>query len=176
VAILPIRHYPDPVLRKVAEPVKVINKELRQLAADMTETMKAANGVGLAAPQVGESIRMVVVDFDPENGDPHVLINPVIVKRSRQKDICDEGCLSFPGLRSKVKRSLKVTCEAQNLDGDVVEYEAEDLAARAIQHELDHLDGMLFVDKVGPSDKLALKDSLEEMEDSYNKLISELEP
>ncbi len=174
-AILPIRHYPDPVLRKVAEPVKVIDEKLRQLAADMTETMKAANGVGLAAPQVGESIRMVVVDFDPENGDQHVLINPVIVKRSRQKDICDEGCLSFPGLKSKVKRSLKVTCEAQNLDGDVVEYEAEDLAARAIQHELDHLDGMLFVDKVGPSDKLALKDDLEEMEDSYQKLLDELE-
>lgn len=169
-AILPIKQYPDPVLRKVAEPVKTINKELRQLAADMIETMRDANGIGLAAPQVGESIRMVVVDFDPENHEPRVLINPVIVRRSRQKETIDEGCLSFPGLRSKVKRALKVTCEAQNLDGDVVEYQVEGLPARAVQHEIDHLDGMLFVDKVGPSDKLALRDGLAELEYTYNNL------
>ena len=170
VAILPIRHYPDPILRAVSEPVRTINAELRQLAADMIETMRDANGVGLAAPQVGHGIRMVIVDFDPENHEPRVLINPVIVKRSRQKETSDEGCLSFPGLRSKVKRALRVVCEAQNLDGDVVEYQAEGLSARAVQHEIDHLDGMLFVDKVGPSDKLSLRDELAELEYTYNNL------
>lgn len=169
-AILPIRQYPDPVLRKAAEPVKTINDDLRRLAADMIETMQDANGVGLAAPQVGESIRMVVVDFDPDNHEPRVLINPVIVKRSRQKEMCDEGCLSFPGLRSKVKRAAKVVCEAQNLDGDIIEYQVEGLSARAVQHELDHLDGILFVDKVGPSDKLSLREDLAELEYAYENL------
>ena len=171
-AILPIRQYPDPVLRTPAEPVKVIDEKLRALAADMIETMEDANGVGLAAPQVGESIRMVIVDFDPENRDPRVLINPVITKRSGRKELGDEGCLSFPGIRSKVKRSPRVVCEAQNLDGELVEYQAEGLSARAVQHEIDHLDGLLFVDKVGPSDKLSLRDELAEMEESYDELHS----
>ena len=172
-AILPIRRYPDPVLRKAAEPVRTINKELRQLAADMIETMGDANGIGLAAPQVGKPIRMVVVDFDPENHEPRVLVNPVVVKKSRQKETVDEGCLSFPGLKSKVKRSLKVVCEAQTLDGDIVEYQTEGLPARAIQHEIDHLDGMLFVDKVGPSDKLSLREGLAELEYAYDQLGGE---
>ena len=172
-AILPIRTYPDPVLRKEAEPVTVIDAKLRQLAADMIETMQDANGVGLAAPQVGVSLRMVIVDFDPENGDPRVLINPVITKRSGRKEVGDEGCLSFPGLRSRVKRSPRVVCEAQNLDGDIVEYQAEDLSARAVQHELDHLDGMLFVDKVGPSDKQSIQPELEELEATWEELHME---
>ena len=169
-AILPIRKYPDPVLRKKAKPVTVIDARLRKLAADMIETMEDANGVGLAAPQVGVSLRMVIVDFDPEVRDPRVLINPVITKRSGRKVLDDEGCLSFPGLRSRVKRSPEVICEAQNLDGEVVEYQAEGLSARAIQHELDHLDGLLFVDKVGPSDKLTIRDELAEMEETYADL------
>lgn len=169
-AILPIRKYPDPVLRRPAEPVAIIDDKLRRLAAEMLETMEDAGGVGLAAPQVGESVRMAIVDFDPENHDPRVLINPVIVKRVGRKASGDEGCLSFPGLRSKVKRSPCVICEAQNLDGDVVEYQAAGLAARAVQHELDHLDGLLFIDKVGPSDKLSLQDELAEMEENYNAI------
>ena len=172
-AILSIKRYPDPILRQVAEPVKIINTELRTLAANMIETMHDANGVGLAAPQVGVSLRMVVVDFDPENPDPRVLINPVILKKSRQKETLDEGCLSFPNVRSKVKRAFKVVCEAQNLDGDIIEYSAEEMPARAIQHEIDHLDGMLFVDKVGPSDKLSLRDELAELEYAYNKIAGE---
>ena len=170
VALLPIRTYPDPVLRGEAKPVTVIDARLRQLAADMIETMQEANGVGLAAPQVGVGLRMAIVDFDPENGDPRVLINPVITKRSGRKELGDEGCLSFPGLRSRVKRSPRVVCEAQNLDGEIVEYQAEDLSARAVQHELDHLDGLLFVDKVGPSDKQSIQGELEEMEENYAEL------
>lgn len=169
-AILPIRRYPDPVLREPAKPVTVIDASLRQLAADMIETMEDANGVGLAAPQVGVGLRIVIVDFDPENRDPRVLINPVITKRGGKKELGEEGCLSFPGLRSRVKRSPRVVCEAQNLDGEVVEYQAEDLPARAVQHELDHLDGQLFVDKVGPSDKQSLRDELLELEENYAAL------
>lgn len=169
-AILPIRKYPDPVLREPAKPVTVIDARLRQLAADMIETMEDANGVGLAAPQVGVGLRMVIVDFDPENHDPRVLINPSIVRRIGRKELGDEGCLSFPGMRSRVKRNPGVICEAQNLDGEIVEYQAEGLAARAVQHELDHLDGMLFIDKVGPSDRQSLRDELLELEDSYQEL------
>jgi peptide deformylase len=169
-AILPIRKYPDPVLREAAKPVTVIDAELRRLAADMIETMEDAQGVGLAAPQVGIGLRMVIVDFDPEEHDPRVLINPVIVKRIGRKELGEEGCLSFPGLRSRVKRNPRVIVEAQNLDGEMVEYQAEGLSARAVQHELDHLDGMLFVDKVGPSDKMILKDELAELEDTYREL------
>lgn len=169
-AMLPIKTYPDPVLREPAKPVAVIDAKLRQLAADMIETMQDANGVGLAAPQVGVSLRMAIVDFDPENGDPRVLINPVITKRMGRKELGDEGCLSFPGLRSRVKRNPGVVCEAQNLDGEIVEYQAEGLSARAVQHELDHLDGQLFVDKVGPSDKQSLQGELEEMERNYREL------
>ena len=175
-AILEIKHYPDPVLRQVAKPVTLINDDLRKLAADMLETMIDANGIGLAAPQVGVSQRMVIVDFfetDDEGEeirhDPRVLINPVIVKRSREKELSSEGCLSFPGLHSKVKRNLRVVCEAQDLEGNIVEYAAEGLAARAIQHEIDHLDGVLFVDKVGITGKLSLKDDLEELEKQYSE-------
>lgn len=164
VAILPIRTYPDPVLRETAKPVAVIDAKLRALAADMVETMKDANGVGLAAPQVGVGLRMVIVDFEPEKGAPRALVNPVITKRSGRKELAEEGCLSFPELRSRVKRSPRVVVEAQDMDGAPVAIEAEGIAARAVQHELDHLDGMLFVDKVGPSDRQSLQRDLEEME------------
>jgi peptide deformylase len=170
VAILPIKLYPDPVLRRAAQPVAVIDARLRQLAADMVETMESAEGVGLAAPQVGESLRLVIVDMNPGEGDPRVLINPVINKRSGRKELRNEGCLSFPGLRTKIKRNPVVICEAQNLDGEVVEYRVEGLAAQAVQHEIDHLDGMLFVDKAGPSDKQSIQPELEEMDDNYREL------
>ena len=172
-AILNIRKYPDPILRQTAEPVRVIDEKITKLAADMIETMEDAKGAGLAAPQVGESIRMVIVDFDPEHRDPKVLINPVITKRMGRKVLQDEGCLSFPGLYSRVKRNPKIVFEAQNLDGEVVEYQVEGIAAKAIQHEIDHLDGMLFVDKVGPSDKLSIRDELEAMEDAYMEVHGE---
>lgn len=169
-AILPIRKYPDPVLREPAKPVSVIDDKLRQLADDMIETMHDANGVGLAAPQVGVGLRMVIIDFDPENRDPRVLINPVITKRCGRKLSGEEGCLSFPGMRSFVKRNPRVICEAQDLNGEMVVHDADGLSARAIQHEIDHLDGLLFVDKVGPSDKMSLREELEEMEQNYATL------
>lgn len=171
-ALLQIRKYPDPVLRAEAQPVTVIDDKLRQLAKDMIETMIDANGVGLAAPQVGVSLRMAVVDFDVENHDPHVLINPVITKREGKRESVDEGCLSFPGVRSPVKRNPRVTCSALDLDGKVQEYSVDGLTARCIQHETDHLDGMLFIDKVGPSDKMSLRGELAELEDEYNGTVN----
>ncbi|MDR1520524.1 MAG: peptide deformylase [Planctomycetota bacterium] len=169
-AILEIRKYPDPVLRETARPITAIDAKIRQLAADMIETMRSANGVGLAASQVGIPVRLALVDFDPEKRDPRVLINPVIVKRFGRRELGEEGCLSFPDLRSQVKRSPRLLCQAQDLRGEELEYEVEGLTARAVQHELDHLDGLLFVDKVGPSDRQSLRHDLEEMEQAYAAL------
>jgi peptide deformylase len=171
-AILEIRKYPDPVLREVSRPIEIIDKKVRILAKDMAETMRNANGLGLAAPQVGMAVRMVVIEFDLEKHDPRVLVNPVIVKRIGRREERDEGCLSFPELRSQVKRSPRVICQAQNLEGEIVRHDVEGLIARAMQHETDHLDGMLFVDKVGPSDKQSLRRDLAEMERNWSETHS----
>lgn len=166
--ILPIRRYPAPVLRAPARPVTVIDAELRRLAADMAETMRHAEGVGLAAPQVGVGLRMVVVEVNPEKMDQaETFINPVIVKRSRDRQDGDEGCLSFPGIRAKLRRAMRVTVSAQNLAGEEIEVEAEGLVARAFQHELDHLDGLLFVDKLAPAQKREVREDLAAMEDVF---------
>ncbi|MCS7041565.1 MAG: peptide deformylase [Bryobacteraceae bacterium] len=144
--ILRIRKYGDPVLETPAEPVTEFNGELRQLAEDMFETMYANKGIGLAAPQVGISRRLAVID--PTAGEDAaaklVLVNPVIlVKEGTQ--IGEEGCLSIPGFREDVKRAYRVRVRAQDLDGNFFETEGEELLARVIQHELDHLDGILFL-------------------------------
>lgn len=144
--ILRIRKYGDPVLETKAEPVTEFNGELRQLAADMFETMYANKGIGLAAPQVGVSTRMAVIDSSAgeEEGAKLVLINPeILVKEGVQ--IGEEGCLSIPGFREDVKRAYRVRVRAQDLEGNFFETEGEELLARAIQHEIDHLDGILFL-------------------------------
>lgn len=123
----------------------------------MFETMYDAKGVGLAAPQIGKNIRLAIIDI---GDDPIVLINPKITKMSG-KETCDEGCLSFPGLSEKVERAVKVITEYTDLDGDRYEMEAEGLLARAIQHELDHLDGVVFVDRISKARRLQIKWDLE---------------
>lgn len=148
-AILPIRTYPDPVLRERCTEVDRFDEGLRRLAADMVATMHAAPGVGLAAPQVGDTRRLAVVDLSVGE-DPaqlHVLVNPRIVE---QEGIATdtEGCLSIPDLSDKVERPWKVRVEAQDLDGAPIALEAEDWLARALCHEIDHLDGVLFVDRL----------------------------
>lgn len=144
--ILRIRKYGDPVLETPAEPVTEFNGELRQLAGDMFETMYANKGIGLAAPQVGVSKRLAVIDSSAGE-DPAaklILVNPVIlVKEGTQ--IGEEGCLSIPGFREDVKRAYRVRVRAQDLEGNFFETEGEELLARAIQHEIDHLDGILFL-------------------------------
>ncbi len=144
--ILRIRKYGDPVLETKADPVTEFDGEMRQLAADMFETMYANKGVGLAAPQVGVSRRLAVID--PSAGEDEaariVLVNPeILVKEGMQ--IGEEGCLSIPGFREDVKRAWRVRARAQDLEGKFFEIEGEELLARAIQHEIDHLDGILFL-------------------------------
>jgi peptide deformylase len=166
--ILTILRYPDPVLREAARPVERIDAGLRALATDMLETMRAAEGVGLAAPQVGVGLRLAVVEFNPEGGDDaRALVNPVVVRRSRDRGTADEGCLSFPGVRTKIKRAARVTVSYQDMDGAEREAEVEGLAARAVQHELDHLDGVLFVDKADRAGKAAVRDELAAMEEAF---------
>ncbi len=152
-----ILHYGEKELRQPCEPIKAIDAEIKSLIDDMFETMYAAKGVGLAAPQVGKNIQLVVIDVDE---DPIVMINPVILKKSG-KDNGPEGCLSFPGLSENVERAKKVVAEYTDQNGDRYEIEAEGLLARAIQHELDHLDGIVFVDRISKARKLQIKYELE---------------
>jgi peptide deformylase len=151
-AILPIRMYPDPVLRDPAAPVVGgVDDALRKLVADMGETMRAAPGIGLAAPQVGVQRRVLVYSLSEE--EPIVaLINPEIVERTGEV-IDSEGCLSMPGIAYDVPRAERVVVRALDIDGDPIEIEAIELEARVLQHEVDHLDGVLFIDRVDPESR-----------------------
>src|SRR5271169_6624553 len=144
--ILKIVKYPEPVLSQPGEPVTEFNGELRALVADMFETMYSAQGIGLAAPQVGVSKRLTVIDLSmgKEPKDKLVLINPEIIS-SEGKLYEEEGCLSFPEIREKIARSAKVRIRAQDEHGKWFEMDGEDLLSRCFQHEIDHLDGTLFI-------------------------------
>jgi peptide deformylase len=150
-ALRRILHYPEPLLKKISAPVVTIDEQLRTLARDMAETMYDAPGVGLAAPQVGVSQRLVVIDCAPHDGpaDLIVAINPEII--AREGEIFEEeGCLSVPEYNARVTRSAKITARYLNLEGQTVLREAEGLLSVAFQHEIDHLDGILFVDRLSP--------------------------
>jgi peptide deformylase len=144
-AILPIHQLGQPVLREVARPIEDVDDELRRLIADMFETMDAALGVGLAANQVGVARRVAVIEADDHR---FVMINPVILESSG-KESADEGCLSIPDLQAEVSRPRRVLLEATNEAGERFRLELDGLAARAVQHEIDHLDGILFIDHLG---------------------------
>ncbi len=173
--MLKITYYPDPLLRQVAVPVTEITPALRQLAGEMLQTMYEANGIGLAAPQVGRSIRLVVIHLadagersaDDPASQPLVLLNPVITQKSKEKETAEEGCLSLPGLSAKVKRPSEVTVQALGLDGQLHVYVADGIFARCLQHEIDHLEGVLFVDKVSLAAKLSLRGDLQELEEKF---------
>ncbi len=151
--LLPIFHYPDPVLLSVGKPVTGddFDGKLETLVADMFETMEKAGGVGLAAPQVGISKRLFVMDTPREDGDNerHVLINPEIIHIEGEQ-VGDEGCLSFPGLFQTVKREMRVIARARNVKGEEFELDVTNLAARCILHETDHCDGIVFLDRMTP--------------------------
>jgi peptide deformylase len=141
--------YPDPILQQPAEPVTEFNDELRKLVDDMFESMYAAHGIGLAAPQIGISKRLTVIDlsFQKNPEEKIVLINPQIIhKEGKQNE--EEGCLSLPEIREKVSRAFKVRVRAQNVKGEWFEIDGEELLSRAFQHEIDHLDGILFIFRV----------------------------
>ncbi len=150
-AIRPILAYPDPKLREVAQPVDEVTDEIRELVEDMAETMYAAPGVGLAANQIGVLKRVFVIDIaaDDEPSDLRVFINPEITEHTGTQ-IFTEGCLSFPGASEDIKRAERVHVRALDADGQPFELEADGLLAVAIQHENDHLNGVLMIDKVGP--------------------------
>jgi len=143
VSILDIRVLGDPILRQATTPVAEVTDEIRRLVADMFETMHHARGIGLAAPQVGRTERLAVIEID---GEPLVVINPEIVERSSTKDKAEEGCLSIPDIYADVERPKEVVVRATDLDGNEYEIEATELLARCLQHEIDHLDGRLFLD------------------------------
>ncbi len=147
--ILEVLQYPDPRLHEVAKPVTEITPELAELARNMVETMYAEKGIGLAAPQVGELVRLIVVDVkDPEEEpDPKIFINPEITPLGGSI-VCEEGCLSVPDYRAEVERVERIHVRALNLDGKTVEFEADDIFAICLQHEVDHLDGKLFIDRI----------------------------
>lgn len=150
-SILRIYHYPEPILKVQAKQVATFDEPLRRLVKDMAATMYAAPGIGLAAPQVGISQRVIVIDCSPKDAAPFLIIaiNPEIVARSGER--CEEeGCLSVPGYYANVQRSEQVTVTFQDVQGEPREVAAEGLLAVAFQHEIDHLDGILFVDHLSP--------------------------
>ena len=146
-AVLPILHYPDSRLRKQALPVTQFGAALRRVVEDMFETMYKAPGIGLAAPQVNVSQRIVVIDVSREANDPRTFINPEILER-RGKDVMEEGCLSVPDTYETVERASWIRVRAQDIDGGSFELECDGLLAVCVQHEIDHLDGKLFVDRL----------------------------
>jgi peptide deformylase len=148
--LYPIRKYPDSVLRQVASPIKEITDDIRALAADMVETMHAANGVGLAANQIGIALRLITIDVGGGREENAIaLINPEIIEVA-DEEVAEEGCLSVPGFYEPVKRALRVTVRGTGLDGSEKTLRCSGLAARAFQHEIDHLEGVLFIDHLSP--------------------------
>lgn len=164
-ANLGITKYGNPVLRKVAEPVTEINDEIKKIVNDMLDTMYASEGVGIAAPQIGISKRIIIVDVHPDEASvkPLILINPEIVEASGEiKE--QEGCLSIPDIRSEVKRYERVVVEGLDLDGNKIRVEGTDLLARALQHEIDHINGKLFIDHISKLKQQLLKNQLRKIE------------
>ncbi len=161
-----LHYYPDPVLRQAAGPVEEFDGSLADLVRGMLETMHASEGLGLAAPQVGVSRRVIIISPNAEPGHEVVLVNPEIAESEGWEE-SDEGCLSFPGVYVKIGRFAHVRARYRDLKGEVREMAAEGLLARALQHELDHLDGRLLVDRMSPVQRLAQRRRLRELKDRY---------
>lgn len=160
-AKLTVLRFPDERLRTKAQPVAEVTEETKRIVNDMFETMYAENGVGLAATQVDIHQRIVVIDVSENKENPYVLINPEIIKKSEQTFINEEGCLSVPGCYAKVTRHETVTVKALDIDGNEYTVDGDELLAICIQHELDHLAGVLFVDYLSPLKKKRIKAKLE---------------
>ena len=151
-AVLPIRTVPDPILRQKTKRIRTIDKSTKKLIADMQETLHAEEGrVGLAAPQVGVSLRATVIGIPDE--EDIILINPEIVKKKGERSVT-EGCLSIPGYIGQITRAVSVTAKGQDINGKEIRIKAEELLAQALEHEIDHLDGVLYVDHLENEDDL----------------------
>jgi peptide deformylase len=159
-ALLPILTYPDPRLHTVAKPVAAVDARVRQLVADMLETMYEANGIGLAATQVDVHERVIVIDVSELRDEPLVLINPEITWASEEMQVNDEGCLSVPGIYDGVERSSRVKVTALDAGGTARTFDAEGLLAVCIQHEMDHLRGKVFVEYLSPLKRNRIKSKM----------------
>lgn len=163
-ALLPILQYPDPRLFKKARPVEAVDDRIRELVRNMAATMYAAPGVGLAATQVDVHERVVVIDVSEDHNDLLVLINPEITWRSDEREVCEEGCLSVPGVYDKVERAERVRVKALDEQGKPYEFEADGLLAVCVQHELDHLEGKVFVEYLSALKQGRIKTKLRKQE------------
>ena len=163
---LHLRYYPDPILRQKAKPVEIINSQIAMLAELMGDIMLKSSGIGLAAPQIGIPLRMILFSLTGKHEDIEVLINPTLTNLQGTSEI-EEGCLSLPGIRAKVRRPAACTVNALNLDGDPFTMDAVDLAATVIQHEFDHLDGTLFIDRLNAVSRLSCRKALKQLERDF---------
>jgi peptide deformylase len=171
--------YGDPVLRKKGKPIREISEQIRQLAEDMIETMHEVHGVGLAAQQVGEPIQLTVIDVadaenrpsrmwidgqevDPKDHMPIILVNPEL-ELSKETEVGPEGCLSFPEINADISRATRIKVKALDLEGQPVTFEAEGLLSRVVQHETDHLNGILFIDRMSSATKVSLGSKLKKL-------------
>ena len=177
---LPIRRYGDPVLRAKGKRIETVDEHIRSLAEDMLETMHAANGVGLAAQQVGEALQLTVLDVSQVEDRPStlkmngaaveiavqmplVLLNPTL-RLGEEKDSGTEGCLSFPDITAEIERATRVELEAETLEGEKIRMEASGLLSRALQHEVDHLNGILFIDRMSSAAKASVASKLKRLQ------------
>jgi peptide deformylase len=163
-----LRQYPDPVLRQATEAVDTFDSALAALAQEMVVTMHASSGLGLAATQVGLTKRIAIVASDDKPGHEVALVNPQLVQQSGWED-AEEGCLSFPGIYIKVGRFIHVRVRYQDLQGKIREMDAEGILARAVQHELDHLDGRLLVDRMSVVQRMTHRRRLRELEERFER-------
>ena len=161
--------YPDPLLRKPSEPVVSFDDELANVAAGILARMHASNGVGLAAPQVGIRRRLLVMNPSGEEGDDHVFVNPEIFERTGDETTYEEGCLSFPGIYAEIRRSDRCKVRFFSVDGAEHEEEFSGFPSRVIQHEYDHLEGVLLVDRMSPADKVRNKHDLQDLVARYQE-------
>ncbi len=153
---LEIKKFNSPVLRKKTVKIESFNNKLKETVLEMKKTMIEKEGVGLAAPQVGIS-KKIIVFIDMEKQEVKELINPIVIQRGRKKDIKEEGCLSFPGIYLKIKRSLFIKVKGYDVNGNKVEIEAKEVLSRILQHEIDHLNGILFFDRLSFFKKIKFK-------------------
>lgn len=162
-----ILKYPNPILRKKCQEVREITEEIKNLAWDMVKTMERNKGIGLAASQIGELKRIIIAQIGKK---PQIFINPKIIKKSKESLLAQEGCLSFPGLFLKIKRAKEVEIEALNEEGKVGKIKTEGLPARIFQHEIDHLDGILFIDRISFWQRLKIGKKLKnfKLRDDFN--------
>lgn len=174
-AIRPIRKYGDPILRKKAAPLAAFDEPLQHLAADMIETMQAAQGIGLAATQIGLPQALCVVDIGliKEGEPPQVFVNPVILREDGKEQSYEEGCLSIPEVTEEVPRRERILVRYQDLTGDSHEQECDGMLARVLQHEIDHLNGILFIDRISAVRRSLLKKKLKAIaEEARNEMAA----